>query len=55
MPFTDRPFTFRTQNIFGTDDFYSNYTRFSGTSGATGYYGYFNHRESNGFREANSR
>ena len=55
MPVTDRPFTFRTQNIFGTDDFYSNYTSFSGTSGQTGYYGYFNHRESNGFREANSR
>jgi Fe(3+) dicitrate transport protein len=55
MPVTDRPFTVRTQNVFGTDDFYSNYTSFSGTSGQTGYYGYFNHRESNGFREANSR
>jgi Fe(3+) dicitrate transport protein len=55
MPVTDKPFTFRTQNVFGTDDFYSNYTSFSGTSGSTGYYGYFNHRESNGFREANSR
>ena len=55
MPVTDRPFTIRTQNVFGTDDFYSNYTSFSGTSGQTGYYGYFNHRESNGFREANSR
>lgn len=55
MPVTDKPFTMRTQNVFGTDDFYSNYTSFSGTSGQTGYYGYFNHRESNGFREANSR
>lgn len=55
MPVTDRPFTFRTQNVFGSYDFYSNYTSFSGTSGSTGYYGYFNHRQSNGFREANSR
>ena len=55
MPATDRAFTFRTQNVFGTDDFYSNYTSFSGTSGPTGYYGHFNHRESNGFRQANSR
>jgi Fe(3+) dicitrate transport protein len=55
MPVTDRPFTIRTQNVFGTDDLYSNYTSFSGTAGSTGYYGYFNHRESNLFREANSR
>jgi Fe(3+) dicitrate transport protein len=55
MPVTDRPFTVRTQNIFGSDDLYSNYTSFSGTVGSTGYYGYFNHRESNLFREANSR
>jgi Fe(3+) dicitrate transport protein len=55
MPVADKPFTIRTQNVFGTDDLYSNYTSFSGTSGPTGYYGYFNHRESNVFREANSR
>jgi Fe(3+) dicitrate transport protein len=55
MPVTDRPFTFRTQNVFGSDDFYSNYTSFSGTQGSTGYYGHFNHRQSNLFSDSNSR
>ncbi|MEY5026119.1 MAG: hypothetical protein RLZZ244_1647 [Verrucomicrobiota bacterium] len=55
MPVTDRPFTFRTQNVFGSDDLYSNYTSFSGTTGNTGYYGHFNHRQSRLFRDSNSR
>lgn len=55
MPVTDRPASFRTQNIFGSFGLYSNYTSFSGTSGNTGYYGYYNHRQSDGFRDANSQ
>ena len=54
MPSRDRQFGFRTQNIFGSDNLYSNYTAVDGTIGALGYYGYFNHRSSEGFRTHNS-
>jgi len=54
MPQRDSAFSFRTQNIVGTDDLFSSYTAVDGTIGSLGYLGYFNHRESNGFREANS-
>ncbi len=54
MPDRNTPFSFRTQSIYGTDDLFSNYTAVTGTVGKLGYYGYYNHRESNGFRTANS-
>lgn len=54
MPQRESPFSFRTQNIYGTDELFSSYTAVDGTIGDLGYLGYFNHRESNGFREANS-
>ncbi|HYJ04222.1 MAG TPA: TonB-dependent receptor [Chthoniobacterales bacterium] len=54
QPRTDRPFSFGTTNTFGSDNYYSNFTYVDGTSGRLGYYGYYNHRESEGFREANS-
>jgi Fe(3+) dicitrate transport protein len=54
MPDRERAFNFRTQNIFGTDDLFSSYTAVDGTVGDFGYLGYFNHRESDGFRSANS-
>jgi Fe(3+) dicitrate transport protein len=54
QPRTDRPFSFGTTNTFGSDNYYSNFTYLDGTSGRLGYYGYYNHRESEGFREANS-
>jgi len=54
MPRRDAPFSFRTQNIVGTDSLFSSYTAVDGTVGKIGYYGYFNHRESEGFRQANS-
>ena len=54
MPRRDREFGFRTQNTFGTDNYFSTYTSIDGTSGKLGYLGYFNHRESDGFRSANS-
>ena len=53
-PRTDRPFSFGTTNTFGSDNYYSNFTYVDGTSGRLGYYGYYNHREGDGFREANS-
>ncbi len=54
MPGRDKPFAFRTQNITGSDDFFSSYTAVDGTVGSAGYLGYYNHRESDGFRSANS-
>ncbi len=54
MPQRDKPFGFRTQNIFGTDNLFSSYTAVDGTYGDWGYYGYFNHRSSDGFRQWNS-
>jgi Fe(3+) dicitrate transport protein len=54
MPDRNTPFSFRTQNIGGTDGFFSNYTAITGTSGKVGYYGYYNHRQSQGFRTSNS-
>jgi Fe(3+) dicitrate transport protein len=54
MPRRDAPFGFRTQNIYGTDNLFSTYTAVDGTSGKLGYYAYYNHRQSDGFRQANS-
>ena len=54
QPSLDRAFRGRTQHIFGSDNLYSTYTAVDGTSGRLGYLGYFNHRQSDGFRAANS-
>ncbi|MEQ1750101.1 MAG: TonB-dependent receptor plug domain-containing protein, partial [Prosthecobacter sp.] len=54
MPDRNTPFSFRTQNIFGSDELFSSYSAVTGTVGKLGYYGYYNHRESAGFRQANS-
>jgi Fe(3+) dicitrate transport protein len=54
MPRTDRPFSVRTQHVFGSDDLYSTYNSIDGTVGRVGYLGYFNHRSSQGFRDSNS-
>ncbi len=53
-PRPDRPFSFGTTNTFGSDEYYSNFTYLDGTSGRFGYYAYYNHREGDGFRDANS-
>jgi Fe(3+) dicitrate transport protein len=53
-PSTDKEFSFRTQQVVGSDDLYTNFTSADGTVGKLGYYAYFNHRESDGFRSANS-
>jgi Fe(3+) dicitrate transport protein len=54
MPRVDKPFSLRTQHVFGSDDLYSTYNSFDGTVGRVGYLGYFNHRSSQGFRDSNS-
>ena len=53
-PRTDKPFSLRTQHVIGSDDLYSTFSSADGTVGKLGYYLYFNHRESDGFRSANS-
>ena len=54
MPRQDRPFHFTTKNVFGSYDYYRNYTEADGTVGPLGYYFYYDHRQQEGFREANS-
>ncbi len=54
MPRTDRPFHLSTKNVFGSFDLFTSYTAIDGTVGAIGYYGFYDHREREGFREANS-
>jgi Fe(3+) dicitrate transport protein len=54
MPRRDGPFHFVEKNAFGSDDFYSNFTAVDGTWNTLGYYAYYDHREREGFREANS-
>jgi Fe(3+) dicitrate transport protein len=54
MPRQDAPFHFTTKNVFGSDEYYGNYTAIDGTVGALGYYLYYDHRQIEGFREANS-
>lgn len=53
-PRTDKPFHFQSQNVFGSDGLYSNYTAVDGTSGKLGYSAYANYREFDGFRDLNS-
>src|SRR6266508_3722747 len=45
MPRRDSPFHFLTRNVFGSDEFYRNYTAVDGTIGALGYYAYYDHRQ----------
>jgi Fe(3+) dicitrate transport protein len=54
MPRTDAPFHFTTKNVFGSYDYYRNYTEVDGTAWPLGYYFYYDHRQQEGFREANS-
>jgi len=54
MPRTDKEFSARSQHIFGSDNLYSTFNSVDGTVGRLGYYAYFNHRQTDGFRVANS-
>jgi Fe(3+) dicitrate transport protein len=54
MPRQDAPLHFITRNVFGSYDYYRNYTEADGTVGPLGYYFYYDHRQQEGFREANS-
>jgi Fe(3+) dicitrate transport protein len=54
MPRTDALFHFTTRNVFGSYGYYRNYTALEGTQGPFGFYLYYDHRQQDGFREANS-
>lgn len=53
-PRLDRPFSGRTRHVWGSDGLYATYNALDGTTGHLGYLAYFNHRQSEGFRTANS-
>ena len=53
-PRTDRQLSGATENTFGEDNTWNSFSYLDGTTGRVGYYGYFNHRETDGFRSANS-
>ena len=53
-PRRDKEFSARSQQVFGSDDLYSTYNSVDGTVGRVGYLAYYNHRQSDGFRSANS-
>jgi|GEM_PF-141809 len=54
MPRQDAPFHFTTRNVFGSYEYYRNFTEADGTIGPFGYYFYYDHRQQDGFRQANS-
>ncbi|HEY5552815.1 MAG TPA: TonB-dependent receptor [Opitutaceae bacterium] len=53
-PRTDREFAGSTSHTFGSHGLYSTFSFVDGTVGSLGYYAYYNHRQSDGFRAANS-
>ncbi len=53
-PPLDRAFTVQSTNLLGSFNYYSNFSSLGGTVGRLGYYGWYNHRQTDGFREANS-
>jgi Fe(3+) dicitrate transport protein len=54
MPRRDAPFHVVEKNAFGSDELYTNFTAFDWGVGPFGYYAYYDHRQREGFREANS-
>ncbi len=54
MPRLDTKFSAYSENIFGSDQYFSTYEALSGTVGPAGYHAYIHEREGNGFRQANS-
>ena len=53
-PRLDREFSVRSQQLLGSDSLYSTFNSVDGTVGRLGYYAFFNHRQADGFRNANS-
>ena len=53
-PRTDRSLGGGTENTFAEDNTWNSFNWLDGTTGRVGYYAWFNHRETDGFRHANS-
>jgi Fe(3+) dicitrate transport protein len=53
-PPLDKPFALTSINTIGSFNYYANYTQIGGTIGQFGYLAYYNHRQTDGFRQANS-
>ena len=53
-PAADKKFETHTENVFGSDAYFSTYEALTGTAGPVGYLGYFHERQGDGFRKANS-
>jgi len=53
-PVTNKKFLTYSENVFGTDNYFSTYEAVTGTLGPLGYLGYFHERQADGFRTANS-
>ncbi|MBI3317325.1 MAG: TonB-dependent receptor [Candidatus Omnitrophica bacterium] len=53
-PILDKKFTAYSQNVFGSDNYFSTYEAISGSVNPLGYYAYFHERQGDGFRLANS-
>ncbi len=54
QPAVDTPARLVSENIFGSDDFFSTYEALSGSTGPLGYLAYFHERQGDGFRNDNS-
>jgi Fe(3+) dicitrate transport protein len=53
-PVIDKKFMAHSENVFGTDHYFSTYEAITGTIGPVGYLGYFHERQGDGFRKDNS-
>ena len=53
-PALDTPLRTYTENVFGSDNYFSTYNAATGTVGPMGYYAYFHERQGDGFRRTNS-
>lgn len=54
LPSRAAKFSGGSSQIFGSDALYSTFNYATGTEGRVGYYAYFHHRQTDGFRAANS-
>lgn len=54
-PPLEKKFTAESITLGGSFDYISSFNSVGGTIGRVGYYGWFNHRQSQGFRQANSQ
>lgn len=53
-PAIDKKIALHSENVFGSDNYFSTYEALTGTVGPLGYLGYFHERQGDGFRAANS-